>query len=737
MGVTELEIARSHISALPPPPAVARLVASLDAPDPKPALLAELGFDASGARALASLSDSDATTSTVEMIERLQRSAVSAILLQRTFRHFLMLAFRRECNLNQQCELIRHSLAVGILAESIARVSPELGVAPETAFLAGALHDLGKFALAVVYPRSFERLVSARRAAEQAGRLETRHLGVDHSVAGAWVAEAWSLPAGVCDAIRLHHLPGDPALASPDHHALVAVVRAANAVVRSSESGSAGLSGGDEVDACCTAIRLRRPDVEKELEGLNAQVMRWQSALGFSPMPTTATVLDWAIEAAVRGGRGAADTTVETSASAPLAAAICCFESRINVRGGLAAMASLALESAEHVRPNDIRAVFATGGGVVAAAFRESTGRHTNSVFPATDEWRRWLDSTRSRAPLDGRGRQLIAAAGMKIDDREALEFVPLSRAGRQHGGFLIAVRGGSAATSADDACAEAFLARVATAVADFESHAQAQRLADDLMETNRRLQRAQGEILRSRALSMIAELAGGAGHELNNPLSVISGRAELLLRDADPDSEAHRALLQIQAKAHDCSRIVSQLMDFAIPRAPVFTECSPGQILETIRAMWRDRSLPAGIRIEFELDRTAQAADRRARADAAQLATAAGELIQNAIDAMHDRPGTVRVLVRMANQSAVGGEPAPVGANAFEIVVTDSGCGMSASVLQRAFDPFFSHRVAGRSRGLGLPRAFRVVESHGGRIWLDSRPGEGTQAFIQIPLVE
>lgn len=58
----------------------------------------------------------------------------------------------------------------------------------------------------------------------------------------------------------------------------------------------------------------------------------------------------------------------------------------------------------------------------------------------------------------------------------------------------------------------------------------------------------------------------------------------------------------------------------------------------------------------------------------------------------------------------------------------------MTPAVLQRAFDPFFSHRNAGRARGLGLPRAYRIVEAHGGRIWLESRPDEGTTAHVLLP---
>jgi hypothetical protein len=65
---------------------------------------------------------------------------------------------------------------------------------------------------------------------------------------------------------------------------------------------------------------------------------------------------------------------------------------------------------------------------------------------------------------------------------------------------------------------------------------------------------------------------------------------------------------------------------------------------------------------------------------------------------------------------------------------VEDDGVGMTPAVLQRAFDPFFSHRQAGRGRGLGLPRAYRIVEAHGGRIWLESRPGEGTAAHVVLP---
>ncbi|HMQ16014.1 MAG TPA: ATP-binding protein, partial [Phycisphaerae bacterium] len=68
------------------------------------------------------------------------------------------------------------------------------------------------------------------------------------------------------------------------------------------------------------------------------------------------------------------------------------------------------------------------------------------------------------------------------------------------------------------------------------------------------------------------------------------------------------------------------------------------------------------------------------------------------------------------------------------EISVRDNGPGMPPEVLARAFDPFFSHKRAGRRRGLGLPRAQRIVELQGGHIRLESQPGAGTQALVLLP---
>ncbi len=282
----------------------------------------------------------------------------------------------------------------------------------------------------------------------------------------------------------------------------------------------------------------------------------------------------------------------------------------------------------------------------------------------------------------------------------------------------------------------QAFFNRVGLSLSRADTHASTQRLADELADSNRRLQANQSETLRSRSLAMIAELAAGAGHELNNPLSVISGRAQLLLRDVPPDSESYRSLEQILAKSHECSRIVSDLMDFARPRAPIMESISVGAFLNTVEEQWQGKLRP-NIRLERCASPTGQSRELPSiRGDRQQLIQVFEELISNAVDSLESRGGHIRLAARSASQPQPTGMSEPF-SRGVEFTVSDDGAGMSPSVLQRAFDPFFSHRAAGRRRGLGLTRVHRILDAHGGRIWMESRVGEGTQVHMFIPTGE
>jgi signal transduction histidine kinase len=253
------------------------------------------------------------------------------------------------------------------------------------------------------------------------------------------------------------------------------------------------------------------------------------------------------------------------------------------------------------------------------------------------------------------------------------------------------------------------------------EAATAAQKLNEEVVEMNRRLIASQAEVARMRSLSMTGAMAAGAAHELNNPLAVISGRAQLLMSEEQGD-KVQRAAATISENAHRASGIVSELMEFAKPDPPEPTDWSVAELLGDLRRSWIEKGVFTEKQFQLRLSDDLP----EIRADASQIAKLFDEVIRNAAEAMDksDNPLlTINCTGHVTDDKVV-------------IEVTDNGCGMSASVLEEAMTPFFSHRTAGRGRGLGLSRAVRYAEINNARLRLTSRENEGTVVLIELPIV-
>ncbi len=221
---------------------------------------------------------------------------------------------------------------------------------------------------------------------------------------------------------------------------------------------------------------------------------------------------------------------------------------------------------------------------------------------------------------------------------------------------------------------------------------------------------------LRSR-LESLAEFAGGAGHELNNPLAVILGRAQILLgRTTDP--EANRALRAIIAQAQRAHRILRDLMYVARPPAPRPRLAQP---LEIVRASLRDLRGEAETRgLQLELQDSGSAGARAVDPDALRHLT--DTLVFNALEASATG-GTIRVGVRF--------DP-----DRLTLQVEDDGRGLSVEQAEHLLDPFFCGRQAGRGLGLGLPRVARFLDLAGGQLsWEPVEDGSGTVFTVELPI--
>ena len=223
-------------------------------------------------------------------------------------------------------------------------------------------------------------------------------------------------------------------------------------------------------------------------------------------------------------------------------------------------------------------------------------------------------------------------------------------------------------------------------------------------------------QALEREKLEAMAEFAAGAGHEINNPLTVIAGRAQLLLR-GETDPERRHALALMNAQAMRVYEMIADMMLFARPPQPNFERF---EVVQWIDALVTDLQ-PAAARQETVLTRSGWREPCEIAADPTQMTVAVRALVQNAFEAI-GHGGCVQVEVQATAEET-------------HISVLDDGPGVSAEERRHIFDPFYSARQAGRGLGLGLSKCWRIVTNHGGKIELESTPGHGAKFTITLPV--
>lgn len=220
---------------------------------------------------------------------------------------------------------------------------------------------------------------------------------------------------------------------------------------------------------------------------------------------------------------------------------------------------------------------------------------------------------------------------------------------------------------------------------------------------------------LREAKLQALAEFAAGAGHEINNPLAVISGNAQLLkAREEDPDRlRSMEAIIRQTARIAD---LLHDLMQFARPPAAIPRLFHVGDLLAAAEREARPIAAMKQVTISVQ-----SGTNEPIFADANQIRKALGNLVRNSIEAV-DTGGAVHVAAH-ARQGRI------------EFIVEDTGPGPSPEQTAHLFDPFYSGRSAGRGRGLGLSTAWRLAALNEGEIRFERPPGGPTRFILALPV--
>jgi signal transduction histidine kinase len=255
------------------------------------------------------------------------------------------------------------------------------------------------------------------------------------------------------------------------------------------------------------------------------------------------------------------------------------------------------------------------------------------------------------------------------------------------------------------------------------ETMARRREYADDLVATRTQelehslveLAAAHDQLVRQERLAAIGQLASTIGHEMRNPLGVISNAVYLLRNDLGPEptEAAKRHLATAEREISAATVIVSDLLEFARQREPVPDDVDVPGLLDEVLAVLPP---PGGVTVT-PIDHSRNVT---VRADRDMLRQVLLNLVGNAYQAMPDG-GTVTV----AAQATDG---------AVQISVRDTGTGMSDEVQSRLFEPFFTTKA--RGVGLGLVVSRRIIEAHGGDITVESEKDVGTEFRIVLPAI-
>lgn len=623
-------------------------------------------------------------------------------------------------------QLIVHSLATACCAGDIAELSMSKNES-QVAFSAGLLHDIGKFAIDEVMPRSFERIVEeAKSSRTSIISIEQKHLGLDHTMIGRRLAQQWYIPEKIAFAIWLHHCDTEAVSGNIWDGKIASIVRLADIISRQCNigvSGSFDLPGS--ISGMMQSLSLSVEQIDQIRNRLGEEVAQRSLLLGLDNPNGAKAYCGLISKTAAKLSKDRCGILLEKK---QLAANSANLDFISNFSRDLSANSSpidtvsrLGVCWQKHYQTGSVCVYLLddTSEDFVEVITVDNGGRTNSAVLNVPEGTEVIPACVKNNFAIINAGEHiewLLGQTGLDLDISQTI-LVPLLAAGRAVGAIVFEQR-----LPIDTMCQTALFSVSTSIAAGIIALAQGtgrnSALAEEFVYVLDRLSLTQSELASVQSLVGLAEMAAGAGHELNNPLAVISGRAQMLC-DSEEDGEKKQILKQIQTRADEISQIVVDLMSFARPEKPVPQVISLKSLLDYAVDEAKKRGKLRQTEITFnEIDNLGDV-----YVDAAHATIAIANLISNGLESYGGDSGPIEIN-GLCEQ--------PLGFVSFEII--DKGCGMSAETLSKAAGPFFSAKPAGRQRGMGLAHAKRYLNLNNGSIYISSKPNEGTTVTISLP---
>jgi putative nucleotidyltransferase with HDIG domain len=626
-------------------------------------------------------------------------------------------------------QLWGHSLMTAVMAQLLAQKSfPEL---QDTAFVGGLLHDIGKIVIQDVFPDSVTEIIALQEEARSNSlEAEQNVVGVNHCLVGKMLAEHWNLPEPLLDCIWLHHhQPEVPDMASA-HRELIWIVALANILAADMLMVPRGNGRVGVQESLLTALKLRESDLEairldatKEY-GKKASFFNLESDLHV----IFHDVLQKANQKLSRMG-----VELDTQRAALI---------RSNNLLELTRKLCLGLGGVRSKEDLFLQVTYAFQGFApvplgIFYIIEQETRELEGVVWTESGRRRRLLCFTnRNGEPVwehDDQGlpsdlRKILSYYKLRAQKTEAIcvttsppfHVFSFGLEGEYFAELCISVQ--QEYRDKDNTQLHAFLHLAQllwSAVQSVRLLERLQRNQDDLSQALWKNKQINEHIFQTERLAAVGQLAAGAAHEINNPLAIISARAQLL-ELKEQDEKKKKELAVISQQIDRISKILSNLMDFARPVPPKLKDVDIHGVLDRVLELAGNDLAKHGIGLKKRYDPSMV----RIKADPNQLEQVFLNLVINAQHAMEKSGGvlTISTTLTGAGTKAV-------------IKVADQGVGISRENMKRIFDPFFTTKAEGKGTGLGLSTSLGIINSHFGKIDIDSTLGKGTVFTIELPV--
>ena len=251
----------------------------------------------------------------------------------------------------------------------------------------------------------------------------------------------------------------------------------------------------------------------------------------------------------------------------------------------------------------------------------------------------------------------------------------------------------------------------VQTAFEDLNS-----KLEHKVQERTKENENLHDKLHQSEKMAAVGQLAGGVAHEINNPMTIILGYAQIVLKKIKPDDQMSKPLLAIEKEAIRCKKLIDNLLTFSRASKMVKQSVSVNKAIKEAIILVETQAKVKNVEIAANYEENLP----DMMIDVNQIQQIMINLCNNAIDAM-PQGGAIKINTAQDEKF-------------IKITVADTGTGISDENKKKLFEPFFTTKEVGKGTGLGLSICYELANKHGGDIAVESEVGKGTTFTVRLP---